>query len=420
MCCDDDAVTDLPPAVLEMTARYRRMRAQQGVGWGEEAFPEMFRWARFSRLGPAFDEFAASGDWAAAVRAAVGDEVPAGIALVTVAADGGLAARTGRRPVVPGATVPIDVVLSSSADRDVVVTVDGAEVPVPAGGAGLRTVDATAAAIAVTCDDITATLPVTAAPATLRLTSPDGARWSVTDATGGAWFADGVPAKWDADDRPFFHTDPGTTALRVPAGPLHVVAARGPEFERATVDLDPGAGETVTVAYHPNAGSTRRPRAGTAGTCTSTSTTAATTCWTRRRAADAARRGPRRHAAGRRQPRRGTGLRPRTAGGHRGRRPRPGARAGLEFRNDLLGHVHGLGLTGVPALLYTGHEGTDHPWDWPPNSAACAGMRGLLSFARGPAPASNPPGWGRVYAQLGGAALSAPRSPRRCGPARRW
>ena len=163
-------------------------------------------------------------------------------------------------------------------------------------------------------------------------------------------------------------------------------------------------------------------------------------------------------------------------------------RSGLEFRNQLLGHVHGLGLTGVPELRYTGVEGTDHPWDWPPNSVACGQMRDLgavttyahpvfspgdesdtdpddlfrpfrmvearelvadaaigvvdavelvscfddrgalvlyhhllscglrlaatagtdtfLSFARGPAPASNPPGWGRVYAELGDAPLS--------------
>ena len=114
MCCHDDAALDLPPAVIEMVARYRRMRAEQGVGWGEEAFPDMFRWARFARLGPAFDVFAASGDWAGAVRAAVGADVPAGLALVTVGADGGLTARTGpARPVVPGTTVQIDVVLDS-------------------------------------------------------------------------------------------------------------------------------------------------------------------------------------------------------------------------------------------------------------------------------------------------------------------
>ena len=43
----------------------------------------------------------------------------------------------------------------------------------------------------------------------------------------------------------------------------------------------------------------------------------------------------------------------------------------------MLGHVHGLGLTGVPELRYTGEEGTDHPWDWPPNSVACGQMRDL-------------------------------------------
>jgi hypothetical protein len=489
VCCDDDAALDLPPAVLEMVARYRRMRAEQGVGWGEEAFPDMFRWARFSRLGPAFDVFTASGDWAGAVRAAVGDEVPAGVALVTVAADGGLTARTGApRPVVPGTTVPIDVVLSSMAGRDLVVTVDGVEAPVPAGGAGLRTVDATADAITLTCGDSTLALPATvaAAPATLHLSSPDGARWSVTDATGGAWFADGVPAKWDADDRPFFHTDPGTTALRVPAGPLHVVAARGLEFERAAFDVAPAAGETVTVEYeprrrfHPQAdgwyGGDLHVHLNYSGDHVL-------------EPADA------------RRMQRGEGLDVmQLAAGNlggslvydrellastAGADLWPGARAGLEFRNDLLGHVHGLGLTGVPSLLHTGHEGTDHPWDWPPNSAACAGMRGLgavttyahpvyapegdgpdelfrpfrmvearelvadaalglvdavelvscfddrgalvlyhhllscglrlaavagtdtfLSFARGPAPASNPPGWGRVYARLGGAPLS--------------
>ena len=38
--------------------------------------------------------------------------------------------------------------------------------------------------------------------------------------------------------------------------------------------------------------------------------------------------------------------------------------------------------------------------------AATAGTDTFLSFARGPAPASNPPGWGRVYAQLRDAPLS--------------
>jgi hypothetical protein len=488
VCCHDDDALDLPPAVIEMLARYRRMRAEQGVGWGEEAFPDMFRWARFARLGPAFAEFSASGDWVGAVRAAVGAEVPSGLALVTVGADGALTVRTGpRRPVVHGATVQVDVVVDSAADRDLVVVVDGVEVPVPAGGAGLRTVDATGP-VPVTCGTVRCTVDavVPAAAATLGLVSPHGARWSVTDATDGAWFAEGVPAKWDSDDRPFFHTDPGAVEMRVPVGPLHVVAARGIEFARQELDVEPAAGETVTVEYDP----VRRfdPAAGG---------------WY----------GADLHVhlnysgdhvlepADARRMQRGEGLDVvqlaagnlggtlvydrELLGATVGTDLWPGARAGLEFRNPMLGHVHGLGLTGVPSLSHTGDGGTDHPWDWPPNSAACAEMRGLgavttyahpvfapegdgpdelfrpfrmvearelvadaalglvdavelvscfddrgalvlyhhllscglrlaavagtdtfLSFARGPAPASNPPGWGRVYAQLGGAPLS--------------
>ena len=113
MCCGDDEKLGLPPAVIEMLARYRRMRDRQGYGWGEEGLPDFFRWARFSLLGPAFDEFAASGDWSAAVRAAVGDEVPAGLLLVSVGAGGRLSARGGPpRPVIVGSAVPVDVVLT--------------------------------------------------------------------------------------------------------------------------------------------------------------------------------------------------------------------------------------------------------------------------------------------------------------------
>jgi len=113
---------------------------------------------------------------------------PPGLALVTVGADGALTVRIGlRRPVVRGATVQVDVVVDSAAGRDLVVVVDGVEVPVPAGGAGLRTVDATGP-VPVTCEAARCTVDavVPTAAATLRLASPHGARWSVTDATG-AW-----------------------------------------------------------------------------------------------------------------------------------------------------------------------------------------------------------------------------------------
>jgi hypothetical protein len=323
----------------------------------------------------------------------------------------------------------------------------------------------------------------------VQLTCPDGARWSVVDVAGGAWFAEGAPQKWDAADTPFFHTGPGSTTLAVPAVPLRIVAARGLEFERQEFALEPAAGTKVSVEYAP----ARRfdPAAGG---------------WYGAdlhvhlnysgdhvlEPADALRmqRGEALHllhlAAGNlggalvydRE------LLEHTVGSDLWHTDGLLARAGLEFRNDLLGHVHGLGLTAVPEVLHTGHEGTAHPWDWPPNVAACAGLRDLeavttyahpvfapgedpddlfrpyrmvearelvadaalgvvdavelascfddagavrlyhhllscglrltatagtdafLSFARGPAPASNPPGWCRVYGHLDGAGLS--------------
>ncbi|MFW3171455.1 CehA/McbA family metallohydrolase [Geodermatophilus sp. CPCC 206100] len=397
MCCGGDRVLDLPPAVVEMQARYRRLQETQGWGWGEESLPDFFRWARFSLLGPAFDGFAATGDWGAAVRAAVGSDVPAGLVLVTVDADGTPAVRTGPpRPGLAGSPVPVDVVVDSAAASDLVVDVAGHPVPVPAGGTGLQTVDVDPGSPTVTvrCGDrLLEVRPVAERPAaTLRLRAPHCARWSVTDATGGAWFADGVPHKWDAAHRPFFHA--ATVEVAVPAGALHVSAARGLEYDRTEYDLDVGPGECAEVVWD----APRRCDPAAAGwyggdlhVHLDYSGDSVLT------PADAARM----------QAGEGLHLLHLTAGNlggslvydrelleaTAGQELWSGgttALAGLEFRNDLLGHVHGLGLTGVPALLHTGHEGSDAPWDWPPNAAACRQLRdlgGLTTYAH---PVSSP------------------------------
>ncbi|OZM83684.1 hypothetical protein CFP66_04145 [Pseudonocardia sp. MH-G8] len=483
--------------MIEMLARYRRLRDEQGFGWGEDALPDFFRWARFSALGPAFAEFATSGDWSAAVRAAIGTQVPAGLVVVAVADDGGLSADSGPpRPAIRGTAVAVDVVLDSTAGSDEVVTVAGQDIPVAAGGTGLVTLDLDAATPDITIRHADETLVVTGVltptpAATLRLTAPHGARWSVTDTTGGAWFAEGVPRKWDARHRPFFHA--GTVDVAVPAAPLHVVAARGLEFERQEFDVSPAPGGTVEVEYRPVRrfdpaaqgwyGGDMHVHLNYSGDLVLTP-------------ADAARMqvGEGLHlmnlAAGNLggslvydrellESTAGTDL---WSGGSGAEQVV--ARAGLEYRNDLLGHVHGLGLTAMPPVLHTGHEGSDRPWDWPPNSVACAHMQELgatttyahpvyspltdpddlygpyrsvearelvadaalgvvdaielvscfddrgavvmyhrllscglrlsaaagtdafLSFAHGPGVASNPPGWGRVYAQLGAEPLS--------------
>jgi hypothetical protein len=53
------------------------------------------------------------------------------------------------------------------------------------------------------------------------------------------------------------------------------------------------------------------------------------------------------------------------------------ARFSVEYRNDLLGHVTALGLAGPPARYHSGHEGSDEPFEWPPNAAVCAELREL-------------------------------------------
>ena len=288
----------------------------------------MFRWARFARLGPAFDAFAASGDWAGGGaggrrrrgpgRARAGD------------GRGGRRAhrahRAGRDRWSPARRCrstscstrrPTATWSSPSTARRCRCRRAGR-------GCGRSTRPAPIVVTLRRQPGARSTPWSPRAAATLRLTSPDGARWSVTDATGGAWFADGVsrPSGTPTTGRSSTPTR-APTALTVPAGPLHVVAARGLEFARLRGRRHAGGGGDRDRRVRPAAAvRPGRPTAGTAPTCTSTSTTAATTCCEPgRRRADAARRGPRADAPHRRQPRRCAGLRPGAAGGDGGRGP---------------------------------------------------------------------------------------------------
>jgi hypothetical protein len=50
---------------------------------------------------------------------------------------------------------------------------------------------------------------------------------------------------------------------------------------------------------------------------------------------------------------------------------------GVEYRNDLFGHVHALGPSAPPSCYFTGHDRSDHPEDWPPNQAGCQELQAL-------------------------------------------
>jgi hypothetical protein len=398
VCCGEDEVLNLPAAVIEMLARYRRLRDEQGFGWGEDALPDLFRWSRFSLLGPAFDELAQSGDWAAAVRAAVGHDLPpAGVAVVSIAAGGQLRVRSGSLRVgLAGRPRPVDVLLLSAADRDLTVSVGGVAVLVPAQGVELRTVDVDPAdpVVRLRCGAHRAALVAIeeAAPARLRLSAPACSRWSVTDGTGGAWFPDGAPAKWDVEHRPYWHGQDLT--LDVPAGPLHVVVARGLEFQRAEFDVHVGAGETAEVAWHPERRFDPAAEGWFGGDLHVHLNYSGDHVL---EPADAARMqaGEGLHVLQLDAGNLGGALvydrelLDSTAGQELWSGERVGL-AGLEFRNDLLGHVHGLGLTATPAVLHTGHAGTDHPHDWPPNSVALAELRRLGALTSYAHPAYSP------------------------------
>jgi len=79
MCCQETKTLGLPAEVIEALAHYRQLLDERGWDWGDEQLPNFFRWARFSLLGPVFEEFAATGDWAKAIRSVIGRDVPAGI-----------------------------------------------------------------------------------------------------------------------------------------------------------------------------------------------------------------------------------------------------------------------------------------------------------------------------------------------------
>jgi hypothetical protein len=244
MCCEETVTVATDRDLLDGC----------GWDWGDDRI-DLFRWARFSRLDDVFSAFTETGDWSAAVRLVIGDEVPAGIVVIRVDGEGLVRAEVGPpRLAIAGRTVPIDVVVDSTADRDLTLTVAGRKVQVDRWGTAIRTLDIDGADRVIRVDAGSASLAVAGAVRTvpaarLRLTSPACARWSVTDADGGAWLPDEVPARWDVHDRADF--DGHDVTVAVPAGPLHVVCARGNGLDRVEREVGPGAGETLVVEYDP-------------------------------------------------------------------------------------------------------------------------------------------------------------------------
>jgi len=383
MCCDPPGADRLPPPVGAMLADYQARLAGRPGDWGEEServgrAQAYARWLGARLLAAALG--GEDGDWPATVRACLTDPLPAGLIVASLAA-AGVGLRAGPRPyVLPGGAIEAAVLLDSRLEEATRVEVDGSPVRVEPGGVELVVLDGPGPR---TVPVGPATVPAgePAARARLRLLASGPSRWSVLDDRGGAWFPAGQLPKWDALERPMFHGN--HLELDVPAVPLTVTCTRGMEFDTARTSVAPEAGATVEVELEPP------------------------------RLYDAAARGwygadlhvhmnysgdlvcgPKDAAA----MQLGEGLHLMNLVAANGGRalvydreafeatagqdlPWSGedlvARFGVEYRNDLLGHVHALGPSGPPTRYHSGHARSDHPVDWPPNAAACRELRAL-------------------------------------------
>jgi hypothetical protein len=383
MCCDPPAADRLPPQVAAMLATYRGLAAERPTDWGGESDAwargqPYGRWLGVRLLSEVFG--VPPDDWPATVRSCLTDPLPAGLVVATLE-DGGVRLRAGPAPyVLEGGAVEVAVVLDSRLAKAARVEVGGTPVAVEAGEVELVTRAVTGAGpLAVAGTAAPTAQP--AARARLRLLAAGPSRWSVVDDRGGAWFPDGCLPKWDFHDRPFFHGN--DLELEVPAAPLTVACTRGLEFATVQATLTPEAGTTTEVALEPARRHDPAARGWYGGDLhVHMNYSGDLVC------------GP--DDAARMQLGEGLHLMSLVAGnigrtrvydreafeataGH----DLPWttadrvARFSVEYRNDLLGHFHGLGLSGRPARYHSGHDGSDEPYDWPANAVACQEFRDL-------------------------------------------
>ncbi|MFG2074517.1 CehA/McbA family metallohydrolase [Nonomuraea maritima] len=216
------------------------------------------------------------------------------------------------------------------------------------------------------------------ASARLRLVAGAPCRWSVVDADHGGWFPPGVPARHDYHGRPYFHGD--DLVLEVPCAPLTVTATRGMEYGEATLEIVPVPGREQRVELTPPRlydaaargwyGGDLHVHLNAAGDVVAVPADAA-----------AAQHGEDLHVlnllAGNVS---GSRVYDREALEHWSDEDLPWsdathvARMGVEYRNDLLGHVHAFAPRSAPTRYHTGFDGDA---DWPPNADALRELRAL-------------------------------------------
>ncbi|HVF76461.1 MAG TPA: CehA/McbA family metallohydrolase [Acidimicrobiales bacterium] len=401
MCCEEHHGDDLPRVVAQALESYRALQAARGWDWGEE-----WRGGPSAYDSPLWFHHSRYADWTSlfvmtlrlqaeqpgatfheALWRLTSADPPVGLVAVELTTTGPCINPSVWPFALDGRTVTLGVLVRSSLDRPVDVTVAGTTLPLASGAADLVFVDRSAEAptLVVTADGHQAEAQVVEPrPAgRLRVRSSKPCRWSVVDERGDGWFPDGVLRKWDAHGRPYFHG--AEVELVVPVGSLAVSAARGMEHGRAEAVVDVAADDdtAAVVELEPERlydaaaegwfGGDLHVHLNYSGDYVATPADVA-----------AMQEGEALHVLHLVAGNQNTALvydleafehwagsdLPWT-------NPSQLARWGLEYRNDMFGHMHAFGATGAPSRYHSGHACSDHPVDWPPNAEACKELRAL-------------------------------------------
>ncbi|WP_345561900.1 CehA/McbA family metallohydrolase [Nonomuraea rosea] len=306
-------------------------------------------------------------------------------------AAGGAARRPTTDPVagggaglVPSVPLPgrgeerISLLIDSSLDDTCLVGVDDEQRRLAPRGAWLVEVDHDSA---IVVDGARVRLDLLLRPtpaARLRLRAGMPCRWSVMAADGAGWFPPDTPSRHDYHGRPYFHGD--DLLLDVPCVPLTITVTRGMEYDEATLELTPDPAEEHLIELTPKRlydapargwfGGDMHVHLNWAGDLVGLPADAA-----------AAQHGEDLHVlnllAGNVA---GSRVYDREALEHWTGEDLPWsdathvARMGVEYRNDLLGHVYAFAPRAAPRRYHTGFAGDS---DWPPNADGLRELRGL-------------------------------------------
>lgn len=391
VCCDPPPT--LPEEVETALARYRAYCVRLGVDWADQ-HPEATAVVIASGAREAGRGLAAHGGSPDRLGAPLPDFVELGLAvsgaaplpagtlcLTLTGAAPDVDVRAGAPALRLSAPAVVQVVVVNDTTIPHDIDVAGWPLVVPAGK--------TRCAVAVTADSAPQILvdgqPVSTTPlveqkrpCALTLEAPHVVRWSVLDARGDAWFPDNALRKYDAHGRPFFHAR--SARVDVPEGTVTVTATRGMDFtpsehrfdatapsQRVVLDparrRDPRSTGWISADLHVHMNysgdlvcTPTDAALMQAGECLDVMHCLAANETTSLIFDEAA-------------------LHAWLGGPAPWSPPDSVAMMGVEYRNDLYGHVHAFGLDSPPSRFATGHERSDNPEDWPANDRACADLR---------------------------------------------